>query len=343
MKDNRLNDFFYPGNAVHGEPDYGLAENFMRTDETLINALYYKIKTIQHKYMKTLSFAIILLILCVPFELYAKKKKIDYPRAEIKVSYNYHHLALNNDGEIKTRDYDYMLLANLECSKYFNHKNEYIDSLKSTPQGRKLHHQLITIGLDQYRKNGDSSAVPSYKGQLYVFKSLKDMITTVYDKYGLVEQGVYEEPFIELNWTVEDSTKTILGYECIMAETDYHGRHWIAWFSPEIPLSDGPWKLCGLPGLILEASESTGQHSFRATGIENCNQVMYPIYQPNRYSKMKRIDMLKAYSEYRKNASSISRALLLDAPDGSRIEMDAPKQQKLNTKNIDFLETDYHE
>ncbi|MDE6561573.1 MAG: GLPGLI family protein [Muribaculaceae bacterium] len=168
------------------------------------------------------------------------------------------------------------------------------------------------------------------------------MITTVYDTYGLGEQGEYEEPFTELNWSVSDSTKTILGYECIMAETDYHGRHWTAWFSPEIPLPDGPWKLCGLPGLILEATDSTGQHSFTATGIENTNQVMYPIYQPKQYDKMKRIDMLKAYAEYRKNSSVISRALIMDTPDGTKIEMVAPKEQKPNTKNIDFLETDYH-
>lgn len=283
-----------------------------------------------------------MLLLCAPFELCAKKKKIDYPRAEIKVSYNYHHLSLRFDGEILISDHDYMLLANSQVSKYYNHNNEYLDSLESTPQGRKLSHQLMTIGVDKYLKNGDDSAIPHYKGHLYVFRSLKDMITTVYDTYGLGEQGEYEEPFTELNWSVSDSTKTILGYECIMAETDYHGRHWTAWFSPEIPLPDGPWKLCGLPGLILEATDSTGQHSFTATGIENTNLVMYPIYLPNRYDKMKRIDMLKAYAEYRKNSSVISRTLIMDTPDGTKIEMDAPKEQKPNTKNIDFLETDYH-
>ena len=45
MSDKRANDFFYPGNAVHGELDYGLAENFVRAAEALINALYHKIKT----------------------------------------------------------------------------------------------------------------------------------------------------------------------------------------------------------------------------------------------------------------------------------------------------------
>ncbi len=272
-----------------------------------------------------------------------KKNKPDYPRAEIKVSYNYHHLALRNDGEVMTSDHNYLLLANTERSKYYNYNNEYIDSLESTPQGRKLHDQLITIGLEQYRKTGDNSAVPHKKGQIYVFKSLKDGITTVYDTYGLGEQGYYDEPITELEWTVGDSTKTILGYECIRAQTDYHGRHWTVWFAPEIPLHDGPWKLCGLPGLILEAADSTGQHSFTATGIENSNQEMYPIYQSDRYDKMDRINMLKAYATYRKNSGAYSRALIMDTPDGTKIEMDAPRQQKDNTQKIDFLETDYHE
>ena len=286
----------------------------------------------------------VLVILCLALVASAKKKKIqDYPRAEIKVSYNYHHLALRNDGEVITRDYDYLLLANTERSKYYNYNNEYIDSLESTPQGRKLHDQLITIGLEQYRKTGDSSAVPHKKGQIYVFKSLKDGITTVYDTYGLGEQGYYDEPITELEWTVGDSTKTVLGYECIMAQTNYHGRHWTVWFAPEIPLHDGPWKLCGLPGLILEAADLTGQHNFTATGIENSNQEMYPVYQPDQYDKMDRIDMLKAYATYRKNSDAYSRALIMDTPDGTKVEMDAPRQQKDNTQKIDFLETDYHE
>ena len=66
MSDKRANDFFYPGNAVHGEPDYGLADNLVRAAEPLINAMYHKIKTIQYKDMKTLSFSIILLLLDIP-------------------------------------------------------------------------------------------------------------------------------------------------------------------------------------------------------------------------------------------------------------------------------------
>lgn len=200
----------------------------------------------------------------------------------------------------------------------------------------------MTIGVEQYLKTGDDSAIPHHKGQLYVFKSHNDRLTTVYDTYGLGEQAYYTEPFEEIEWAISDSVKSILGYDSIKAETDYHGRHWNVWFSPDIPLQDGPWKLCGLPGLILEASDTSGQHSFIAKGLESSNQEIYPIYQPKKYDKMKRIDMLKAYAEYRRGGDSYSRAMILDTPDRSKVDLKAPSIQKVNIQNIDFLETDYH-
>lgn len=273
--------------------------------------------------------------------LYAKKKA-EIPRAEVKVEYNYHHLSLRSDGEVSARDYDYLLLANAVCSKFYNKGTEFIDSLDSTPSGRAIHNQLITAGLKQYKETGNTSAVPRKNGNMYVFKSIPQGETTVYDSYGLMEKGYYTEPYGEIEWQIGDSVKSVLGYECQMAEADYHGRHWTVWFTAEIPLQDGPWKLCGLPGLIMEATESTGQHSFTAKGIEKSNEEMYPIYQPKTYDRMKRIDMLRAYAASRKSEGSYTRALITDTPDGSQVDMPTPKQTKENTQNIDLLETDYH-
>ncbi len=64
-----------------------------------------------------------------------------------------------------------------------------------------------------------------------------------------------------------DSVKNILGYDCFKAIAPYRGRRWTAWFAPEIPVQDGPWKLCGLPGLILEAYDTNHEYSFTATGL----------------------------------------------------------------------------
>lgn len=65
---------------------------------------------------------------------------------------------------------------------------------------------------------------------------------------------VINEDKPEFKWNIEeDSTKNIYGYQCTKAATYFRGRHWVAWFTQDIPIDAGPWKLRGLPGLILEA------------------------------------------------------------------------------------------
>lgn len=106
---------------------------------------------------------------------------------------------------------------------------------------------------------------------------------------------------------MEDSTATVLGYECIMAESDYHGRHWKAWFASEIPMPFGSWKLHGLPGLILKA-EANGGFSFAATGIEHANRPISPMYLQQDYSKVDRKKALENAEYYINNEESIMNA-----------------------------------
>ena len=77
-----------------------------------------------------------------------------------------------------------------------------------------------------------------------------------------------------------------------MAECDYHGRHWKVLFTPDIPISDGPWKLNGLPGLILKTKEDAGQYEFTAVGIENYNRDIDPVYQKDMYGRIERKELL---------------------------------------------------
>ncbi|MDE6468748.1 MAG: hypothetical protein K2L28_07630 [Muribaculaceae bacterium] len=85
--------------------------------------------------MKTSGLIVILLLVFSSVGASAKKNAI--PESIIKVGYTYHHLSQRNDGEVVANDYNYLLLANAECSKYYNYNNEYLDSLDSTPAGRK--------------------------------------------------------------------------------------------------------------------------------------------------------------------------------------------------------------
>lgn len=266
------------------------------------------------------------------------KKKAEYPRAEIKVGYTYHETFVRGSDGIIKRDIPFVLLANKEQAKFYSPKTEYMDSLESTPQGRAISKQLRNDAIKRYSETKDESTMKSavYQAFLYIFRSISDNQMTVYDKAGSLEFGVYTEPLGEIQWEISDSTKTVLGYNCVMATANYHGRDWTAWFAPDIPLQEGPWKLTGLPGLILEASESTGQHSFEVTGLEASNKEIVPIYPYQQYDKMSRIEMLRQLRNYRDHGRAIDAAStgLNLGPDHIRTGEEV---------NIDFLETDYHE
>lgn len=81
----------------------------------------------------------------------------------------------------------------------------------------------------------------------------------------------YDEKFAPMDWHLEDDTITVCGYHCNKATTEYGGRKWIAWYTSELPISNGPWKLCGLPGLILQAHDSENIHNFTAFSFRKCN------------------------------------------------------------------------
>ena len=71
------------------------------------------------------------------------------------------------------------------------------------------------------------------------------------------------------NWVITDETDIILGFPCIKATTNFRGREWIAFFTPDIPVQEGPWKLYGLPGLILKAYDSKRHYFYEAKDINS--------------------------------------------------------------------------
>ncbi len=81
----------------------------------------------------------------------------------------------------------------------------------------------------------------------------------------------------KINWQLEDRDSVIMGYPCSMATTDYLGRKWTAWYSKNISVPDGPWKLYGLPGLIIFAEDSTHIFSFCCIGINKSSDVLVTI------------------------------------------------------------------
>lgn len=252
-------------------------------------------------------------------------------KAEIEVSYT--AISPNmRTGKLGDSTHQYILLANSSESKFYSPRTEQIDSLCSTPKGEAKFNEMQRAAF--FGANSDD--IPHRDGMMYVVKSAETNIMKVYDGAGM-EQYVVEEPLENIEWTlVEDSTKNVLGYDCLMAATNYHGRKWTAWFTPEIPVQAGPWKLSGLPGLILEADADNGVYSFVATGIQNADRPIVPVYLADRYEKITRKDFLKAKRSF------------LDNPLGQiNAKYGASGVVKEDIKFadasvVDLIETDYH-
>lgn len=154
-----------------------------------------------------------------------------------------------------------------------------------------------------------------------MFTNLSDDKLRCYEKFADYD-GYYDEPLSEMEWQITDSTANVLGYECVAAVSDYHGRRWTAFFAPEIPLPFGPWKLHGLPGLILKAVADNGI-THQATGIEQTERPITPMYSPDDYEKVDRKKALAENEYYNDNRESI-----LKAKYAGKIEFTSPVKER---------------
>lgn len=233
----------------------------------------------------------------------------------------------------------YTLQIGPETSFWFDPQTWYIDSLLSTKSGTLLRKQALEDALKEFTTSGaDAYEIMRQQGLMpgKSYMNEKDFATkviTVWDQNG-GDDYTYTVDSTDLTWNIGDSIKTILNYDCIIAKASYHGRNWTVWFTPEIPLEDGPWQFQGLPGLILNATSDDGEFGFEATALTTfMGEIKRPIYNQEKLLKTRRISFLKIKDHARKNRSSLIKAMT---------------GGKVNPKNADYagshdlIETDYH-
>lgn len=188
--------------------------------------------------------------------------------------------------------------------------------------------------IEYSRKTGGKS--PSGVFHEYVYKNFPENKVTVFNHFALMN-WTYEEEWEKPQWTLKDSTKVILEYSCQLAISHYRGRVWYAWFTFDIPISEGPWKLCGLPGLILEAYDKDKDYSFTATSLVSKGIQPVGIYDfyGHDWAKTTRKKYLETrYKELHTDPTErMSTMYGLKRSEGKKA---------LKHRNYDFEETDYH-
>ena len=111
----------------------------------------------------------------------------------------------------------------------------------------------------------------------------------------------YQEKIPSISWDLVEGDTLILDYPCFKAVTNFRGRTWTAWYSIDLPFDNGPWKLGGLPGLILAASESRNEFSFVATGIEQPSETKTILYRAKRYEQLTPLKFQRLLQDYWKD------------------------------------------
>jgi GLPGLI family protein len=90
------------------------------------------------------------------------------------------------------------------------------------------------------------------------------------------------EPLAKVEWELADDTLTINELFCQRAVGKLYGKSWTVWYTEEIPSSAGPWKLRGLPGLIVKAEDKEGIHCFllyeTKNEVRDINSINHPDY-----------------------------------------------------------------
>ena len=183
----------------------------------------------------------------------------------------------------------YVLRCGKNVSQYFSKYNFWVDSLSLSG----IESLKIVINDNRERLNGafyGNKPLPYCPGHReYLYRNLENGIISIYTD---IRSGKYRvnDSIPVFNWVVyEDSIASLLGYTCVLAKTYFRGREWSVWFTYDIPISIGPWKFGGLPGIILKA-DCTGFVILEAKRILTNNLSPIRFYNFSNRKKYKDLD-----------------------------------------------------
>lgn len=182
-------------------------------------------------------------------------------KKEVYLLVKYDETSVTDSTDLSKKKYDVM---GLEVGK--NMSSFYSISLLETKKA--LEEQVKQTGILDMRNIN----IPKNKRgkQNVIFKDYNSKQITTTEKLGMFSYTV-QESIPTIDWKIQSDTVRILNYSCQKAICQFRGRNYEAWFTPEINVSEGPWKFTGLPGLILKVVESKGHYIFEGKSIEKIN------------------------------------------------------------------------
>ena len=208
----------------------------------------------------------------------------------MKVSYRFEVLHDTITPDVIKSDNMMVLQIGEKNDKYFDLFRAMMDESLTSEENKKKDPNAVL-----------NEAIQIGKG------SLTDVIYWNYPKKGeltvtshmLGDHWLYKEAIPKIAWQMEEGNRTVAGYACQKATGHLYGRNYTAWYAPEIPISKGPYKFSGLPGLILQVEDDRQQVSWTCIGLEKQAEEIFFIERE--YMKTDKARFLKSFNNFKRD------------------------------------------
>lgn len=201
--------------------------------------------------------------------------------------------------------YDFYLKGNIREGALLydseNNQSVYIDFLSRKQTQADIvqftDEEKIYLNIDE---NSTIISASTSTNDRYFFKKINEI--SYFQTY-LGTPFLIEDNTFEFNWALLNEKKKIGNWLAYKALVNFRGREWIIWYTPDIPISFGPWKFEGLPGLIIEAQEANGDFWFKLKSVESISDLKLPLLTTMDGKKVTLRKYLEMEAESKQNMS----------------------------------------
>lgn len=180
--------------------------------------------------------------------------------AKAIVHYKFSHL---RDTAAKDKPYteNMVLFLGQTASAYKSYDKKLQDAMMKKQVEQQMADQKANGGPISIKITGTKATT---RAEIYQFAAVNKLIR----KESLITSYLIEEPIPTINWKISSDTASFGTLHCQKATGHFKGRDYTAWFCPDLPFHAGPWKLNGLPGLIVEAYDAKKEVEFKFDGLD---------------------------------------------------------------------------
>ncbi|MUP44742.1 GLPGLI family protein [Gramella sp. BOM4] len=258
-----------------------------------------------------LNLFILFLLNLVFIPLHSQEHELEY-----KITYQLTYKPDSTQTENRTETM--WLFSGTEASLFLSAGQALKDSLKQNAN-------LAMIGSQQWKEKTKATKTD------FDFRIYKDREKGMLHHAEKIFQDklFYTQPLSQISWNMEQESKELFGYLAQKATTSFAGREYIAWFTPEIPITDGPYKFSGLPGLILQLEDAAQDYIFSFTGLEKLEDPIRIQVPPATYQVSEKEDFLALKARFEEDPIKYVNNYVGSGGKTIRIEMPESKKKRL--------------